>query len=44
MRPEPAVEPPATSAGPFGEPDILVSIRNLKTYYPIRGSFGARLL
>jgi peptide/nickel transport system ATP-binding protein len=27
-----------------GDDDILVSIRNLKTYYPIRGSFGARLL
>src|SRR5439155_24798420 len=23
---------------------VLVSIRNLKTYYPIRGSFGQRLL
>ena len=23
---------------------FVISIRNLKTYYPIRGSFGARLL
>jgi oligopeptide/dipeptide ABC transporter ATP-binding protein len=26
------------------DPSVLVSIRNLKTYYPIRGSFGQRLL
>jgi oligopeptide/dipeptide ABC transporter ATP-binding protein len=26
------------------DPSILVSIRNLKTYFPIRGSFGQRLV
>jgi oligopeptide/dipeptide ABC transporter ATP-binding protein len=26
------------------DPSVLVSIRGLKTYYPIRGSFGARML
>jgi oligopeptide/dipeptide ABC transporter ATP-binding protein len=26
------------------DPSVLVSIRHLKTYYPIRGSFGQRLL
>jgi oligopeptide/dipeptide ABC transporter ATP-binding protein len=26
------------------DPNVLISIRNLKTYYPIRGSFAQRLL
>ena len=30
--------------GPTAIDDVLVSIRNLKTYYPIRGSFGQRLV
>jgi oligopeptide/dipeptide ABC transporter ATP-binding protein len=34
----------APGDGPAPEDSVLVSIRRLKTYYPIRGSFGARLL
>ena len=34
----------AEASGPADAEAPLVSIRHLKTYYPIRGSFGARLL
>jgi len=34
----------AVSDGSPSDDSVLVSIRRLKTYYPIRGSFGARIL
>ncbi len=34
----------ATDPASGNDPSVLVSIRNLKTYYSIRGSFGDRLL
>ena len=41
-RPEQATV--AEGDGRAVDPNVLISIRNLKTYYPIRGSFGQRLL
>ena len=46
-KPDVAIGAPTSDAeagGPVGADAPLVSIRHLKTYYPIRGSFGARLL
>jgi oligopeptide/dipeptide ABC transporter ATP-binding protein len=42
-RPEDAWAPGSNDGAPADD-SVLVSIRNLKTYYPIRGSFGQRLL
>jgi oligopeptide/dipeptide ABC transporter ATP-binding protein len=36
--------PSATGEGASTDDSVLVSIRGLKTYYPLRGSFGARLI
>ena len=43
----PELDVPADESARDGGPSddsVLVSIRGLKTYYPIRGSFGARML